>query len=313
MAREVRLGLGHPAGHLDAVARERLHGGRRRVADDRQLHAGQLAPHEREDLVAEVVDRVAVRRVAEVADEQQAVAACGRRGAVVAGLVDVGHDVDVGAGKLGEQRVAIGVGDDEHGVGGGVRRELALLRAGRARGGDRIAGQLGLALLADVVHVDRVDDDARERRVLAHERQVLGGEVVEAEDRRVVTGLGEQRRAGRAGGRAGTASCGRDRRRAPRSRPARAARGSGRSSEHSRETNVTAWPAEASSSSTSCRRREPEARSYIGISGSTTSSRLPPTRWLARRTSAGCGGSLVAQRRRPTWRGSARGSSPGAA
>ena len=118
--------------------------------------------------------------MAEVADEEQAVAR--RRGSPARRSPARGRSGRHGRRRRGARPAAPSrsrVGDDEHGVGGAVRPELALLRAGGARGGGLVAGQLGLALLADVVHVDRVDDDACERSVLAQHRHVLRGEVVE--------------------------------------------------------------------------------------------------------------------------------------
>ena len=153
--------------------------------------AGLLGPHERHDLAVQPGDGVRVRLVQEVADEQEPVATRGTR-RVVADVVDDADDVHRRRRELGADRIRVVLGHRHEGVGLGVHGELAEARLGRAAGEHRIALQLGVSLLAHVVHVDRVDHDASPRCVPPHELEIALGDVPEAEQREVEVGAGEQ-------------------------------------------------------------------------------------------------------------------------
>ena len=95
--------------------------------------------------------------------------------------MDGRHDLDGDVGRQLCQRSAVVFADRDKQVSLGIDVSLPLTCAFRSGQRDAVARQLGAAPLTQVMHVDGIDDDACRRRKRADLRQILLGDVVEAE------------------------------------------------------------------------------------------------------------------------------------
>ena len=193
-ALEIRSDVGHPADQPHAVAHRAVRADHVRcqlVADD-----GDGVPFEhargktRNDVVRQEAERVDVRRVTEIPEEEQS-AAIAEADRGLREFLGIRHgDREIRSPEVFVDDVRLALRNREDAVGGGVRVQLTrhLAREAGVEHVDAIAG-VATAIepprLTQEVQVDRIDEHARPRRVPADQRQVAFADPPEMEDRQV--------------------------------------------------------------------------------------------------------------------------------